>query len=91
MSRTEARVYFTIKKYGALSPTQIGSYLGFEYEKASQMVARPLNRLVQRQVLCCERINQRKVLYAVIDSVVPPIELYPDAVEFTGYVEYRTG
>lgn len=78
LSDLHARVYFVVKKYGPIGPTQIGHHLEFAYEQASASVTRPLRALMKHGLIERVNKNQRVVHYRAIHEITPPILLTRD-------------
>jgi hypothetical protein len=80
LSQFQARVYFVIKKFGPMGPSQIGHRLEFQYDVASASVSRPLRFLVKEGLVQKLAVNQRVVQYAVIGDP-PPFRILNDGMD----------
>lgn len=81
LSRLQARVYFTIRQFGAMGPKQIGGRLDFEYEVASARVTKPLKELVEKGLLTRTQVNKRLVSYACAHTETPVFKVLGDIEE----------
>ena len=78
LSTFQARVYFVIQKFGPIGPSQIGSRLEFQYDRASASVTRPLKHLVKEGLVQQHVVNKRLVTYSAVGDA-PPIMIMPDS------------
>ena len=75
LSLLQARVYFTIRKFGVASPTRIGCHLQFDYEVAAPSVTRPLKGLIKMGLIRRIEINKRVVRYECAHETPPPFKI----------------
>lgn len=52
---------------GPMGPVSLGLRLGFNYEKASSSVTRPLKKLVDAGLIKREETNKRVVRYSLVN------------------------